>query len=307
MKCIECKSEQNEYNERLGEITCSDCGFVHIENMPEETVSGYGHQDFYVRNGDRGVLGSIFSLSDMKHQKNKSLMRNLYRTAKFSRSEESMKKGITICNMVLSYHQPSPALKELVASNYKRIYKSGQMRGIILEVRAVAVVFYTLRELGVSVLLKDIAKRNNVSPKRASKVSKRVARILGKPWVLHQINTDGWITVTCQSLEADSRVATLSDFTSDAKRVARYLKTFMDRRDLTFTRVNLATSIYIASIFRRQIGLSNYSQIEVAKAAGVVDTSVRLGLRNFLKMNGMTKSEMLQMPMEMFLEGIRYE
>ena len=69
----------------------------------------------------------------------------------------------------------------------------------------------------------------------------------------------------------------------------------------------MATAIYITSIFRRQIGLSDYSQVQVAEVCGVVDTSVRLGLRNFLKMNGMTKTEMLQIPMEVFLEGIRYE
>ena len=304
MECKECNSTENKYDERLGEITCSDCGFVHVDNMPEETVSrtsvNHGSQEFG-RAPDRGKLGSIFSLSDIKNQKNKKLMQNLYRAAKFSKTDESLNKGIVVCNMVLSYHQPSNSLKDRVAFNYKKIYRSGQMRGIDLDIRAVSIVFYTLRELGVSVLLRDIAKRNDVPIKRASKVSKRVARILGKPWVLHQINTDGWIEVTCQKLDADI------SFISDAKRVARYLKSFMDRRDLTFTRVNLATAIYITSIFRRQIGLSDYSQVQVAEVCGVVDTSVRLGLRNFLKMNGMTKTEMLQIPMEVFLEGIRYE
>ena len=107
--------------------------------------------------------------------------------------------------------------------------------------------------------------------------------------------------MTCQKLEANN------SFIADAKKVARYIKTYMDKRDLTFTRVNLATSIYIASIFRRQIGLSNYSQNEIASVSGVVDTSIRLGMRKFLKMNGLSKEEMLQMPMNDFLEGIRYE
>jgi transcription initiation factor TFIIIB Brf1 subunit/transcription initiation factor TFIIB len=304
MKCKECDSNNNEYDERLGEIACADCGFIHMDEMIEETVSGqstqHGLQEFG-RAPDRGKLGSIFSLSDMNNQKNKSLMRNLYRTAKFSKTDESLNKGILVCNMVLSYHSPSNSLKDRVAFNYKRIYRSGQMRGIDLDIRAVSIVFYTLRELGVSVLLRDIAKRNDVSIKRASKVSKRIARLLGKPWVLHQINTDGWVEVTCQKLEAEN------SFIADSKKVARYMKTFMDRRDLTFTRVNLATSIYIASIFRRQIGLSNYSQVQIADVSGVVDTSVRLGLRNFLKLNEISKTEMLQMPMESFLEGIRYE
>tara|TARA_Y100001951_G_C11296721_1_gene276237 strand:+ start:5906 stop:6823 length:918 start_codon:yes stop_codon:yes gene_type:complete len=305
MECIECNGNKTSYDERLGEITCENCGYVLIDCMPEETVSSNmsgQHQTHDMgRTPDRGKLGSIFIMSDMKNQKNKTLMRNLYRTAKFSRLDESLNKGIVVCNMVLSYHIPSNSLKDRVAFNYTKIFRSGQMRGIDLDIRAVSVVFYSLRELGVSVLLRDIAIRNQVPIKRASKVSKRIARILGKPWVLHQINTDGWVEVTCQKLEADK------SFISDSKKVARYMKYYLDKRDMTYTRVNLATSIYIASIFRRQIGLSNYSQNEVAEVAGVVDTSIRLGMRKFLKMNGISKTELLQMPMNDFLEGIRYE
>jgi transcription initiation factor TFIIIB Brf1 subunit/transcription initiation factor TFIIB len=306
MECIECKNKETTYDKTLGEIICDACGYVLVDNMPEETSaslpsSWQGNYMDVGRVSDRGTLGSIFTFSDMKNQKNQTLMRNLYRTAKFSRADESLNKGIVVCNMVLSYHHPTDTLNDRVAHNYKKIYRSGQMRGIDLDIRAVAIVFYSLRELGVSVLLRDIADRNQIPVKRASKVAKRIANILGKPWILHQINTDGWIEITCQKLNANN------SFIGEAKKVATYMKMYMDRRDLTFTRVNLATAIYIVSIFRRQIGLSNYSQMEIAKVSGVVDTSIRLGMRNFLRMNGISKVELLQMPMDSFLGGIRYE
>ena len=36
--CEECQSQNNEFDERLGETVCKDCGLVLITEMFEETV-----------------------------------------------------------------------------------------------------------------------------------------------------------------------------------------------------------------------------------------------------------------------------
>lgn len=310
MKCDNCNSIDIERDDVRGELHCSMCGYVLEENMPEETV-GYTQGQRYDSGGnrgswgdvsrDKGYLGSFFKLSDSTHKHNRSLMRNLHRTAKFSRHDQSLNRGITICNMVLSYHAPTDNLKERVAAHYRTLFRSHQLRGIDLETRAVAVVFYTLRESGVAVTLKDIAIQNQVPVKRASKVLRKIAGILGKPWLLHQINTDSWTEVACYRLEADN------SFRQDARKISHHMYIYLDNHDITFTRVNLATAMYIASVFRRQIGLSNFSQKAIAQAVGVVDVSVRNGLRTFLQLKGITKQSMLELTMEEFLEGIRHE
>ena len=310
MNCDSCNSEDIERDDVRGELHCTMCGYVLEENMPEETV-GYSKDQQYDIGGnrssygdksrDRGHLGSFFQLSDSTHKHNKSLMRNLYRTARFSRHDQSLNRGITLCNMVLSYHMPSDSMKERVAAHYRILFRSHQLRGIDLETRAVAVVFYTLRESGVAVALKDIAIQNQVPVKRASKVLRKIAGILGKPWLLHQINTDSWTEVVCFRLDADN------SFLQDARKITHYMYIYLDNHDITFTRVNLATAIYISSVFRRQIGLSNYSQKAIAQAVGVVDVSVRNGLRTFLQLKGITKQSMLELTMDEFLEVIRYE
>ncbi len=310
MKCECCSSEEIVTDNVRGEIHCETCGFILEENLPEETVgyiqgqrydAGGNRSTYGVTSRDRGHLGSFFKLSDVTHESNRKLMRNLYRTAKFNKHDESLNRGIIVCNMVLSYHSPSDDLRENVAHHYRTLFRSRKLRGIDLETRAVAVVFYSLREHGVAVTLKDIAERNDVLVKRASKVLRKIAGILGKPWLLHQINTDSWTEVVCHRLGADN------SFCQDARKVSNYMYLYLDNHDKTFTRVNLATAIYISSIFRRQIGLSNYSQKAIADAVGVVDVSVRNGLRTFLQLKGITKQSMLELTMDEFLEGIRYE
>ena len=37
-KCFECKSDDLDYSERLGEIVCGSCGLVLVQQLLEETT-----------------------------------------------------------------------------------------------------------------------------------------------------------------------------------------------------------------------------------------------------------------------------
>ena len=43
MNCKECNSDKVEYDERLGEKICVECGFVIVHGMFEETVSNFNN------------------------------------------------------------------------------------------------------------------------------------------------------------------------------------------------------------------------------------------------------------------------
>ena len=60
--CEECQSQNNEFDERLGETVCKDCGLVLITEMFEETVHILDSTGELVHSPDKNKLGFYKSL-----------------------------------------------------------------------------------------------------------------------------------------------------------------------------------------------------------------------------------------------------
>ena len=61
MKCPECQSLKNSYDERMGETICDDCGLVLVSGMFEETVHVLDKVGDNIHSADKGHLGSVIT------------------------------------------------------------------------------------------------------------------------------------------------------------------------------------------------------------------------------------------------------
>ena len=149
MDCNECGSKNKEYDARLGEQICKDCGLVLVTEMFEETVHMLNKTGETKHSADRGHLGSIIT------------GKGSYKFNKFGKNSV-MSKGVQIglvhSQMVLSSIAPSSGLRERIEKVYLELFKNQVFGHSTYEVRATAIVYYVLRENGTPHPFTDVGK-----------------------------------------------------------------------------------------------------------------------------------------------------
>lgn len=151
IKCLECNNLENEYNEQLGEIVCSSCGFVLIQNMFEERTSQVDGKGNIIHSKDTHRLGSILK-------------------------SNSVERGLVYCNLVLSNIMTNHPLKLEVEKTYiecqrKRVYGNASF-----ETRACATVYYVLKNNATPIPLKEIVSEYSCSLKLVRRIIKKMVK-----------------------------------------------------------------------------------------------------------------------------------
>ncbi len=163
MKCTECNSTSNSYDERLGETVCAECGLVLVSEMFEETVHILDKVGDNIHSADKGHLGSVIT------------GKGSFRLNRYNKTTNHITVGITYCNMVLSNLSPSPALKERVGVIYRELYLNMKaFTRYTYENRATAIVYYALRENGTPAEMKEVCQEFEVQPKLVKKILRKI-------------------------------------------------------------------------------------------------------------------------------------
>ena len=106
MKCLECEGTKFEMDERLGELSCVDCGLIIITELFEQSVSSFDRKGDLIHSPDK-VLGSVNSNISPKWLKNNNL---------------HLENGLRMCNMLLYTLMPKHPLKNIVEECYIELY-----------------------------------------------------------------------------------------------------------------------------------------------------------------------------------------
>lgn len=90
-KCSDCGSSSYDYDERLAEFVCNNCGLV-VERSIESTSSGYSGSENQTHSADYGILGSRIERADLGNvghgvKITKELRDAIYRTRSLNKSE----------------------------------------------------------------------------------------------------------------------------------------------------------------------------------------------------------------------------
>lgn len=295
--CLDCGMSEFDYDERIGEFTCSYCGLVAISELVEETSSAFDSKGEIVRSGDRGHLGSLVG---PERGKGFSKLRKTQTRGKGS-FERAIDIGITHCNMVLSELTEgtfTPELKETVAIYYKKIITAHLLRGRSYEVRASAVVFYALKEFGYSITLNECASKTGVLVKPLFKAVRNVANFLRKPHLLSSRNAQSEMQKYCNLFDKTN------EFWRDCSMVGAYLERHFENTNRPITKTFFAISIYMTALLTKR----NLKQCDIAKEMNVTTVTIRTNTKAILNELGMPNRHLLEIiTIEQFISGVRYD
>jgi len=318
MKCENCNSESNYFDDKVGETICSDCGYVMVSNILEDTLSVRdffdNNSDFlqgnkYIsRNPDRGQLGSKFNTGSGNTS---SYIKRLFRTQQRfrGRQEQSLSRGYLEINMVLSSHLPNSSLKERAHYYYKKLFFDRVMSGFPIDIRACAISLIVLRENGIPITIAELAKKNNVHPAKVSKCAKKIARSLKIPFILHSMPIGPWVDKVTYDMIMDkyNDIALKQAFKRDATSVVNYIHNYVTNNNITFTKSYMASSLWITVCLRSYGNMTEFTQQEIGNACNCTSVSLRNRNKELLAMLGLTKKCLARLTVEQFIAGVRYE
>ena len=134
-----------------------------------------------------------------------------------------------------------------------------------------------------------------------SKMSRKIARCLGKPYVLHRNSNSEWVEKIGEKINADR------EFMMECRDVVEFTSSLMDRHCIHFSKTYLAASMWFTSLMRCKAGkFPEFSQVLLCNTIGCSE----VGLRNaMLKMLGILDMDIKQVKMltvKEFTAGVRY-
>jgi len=304
MKCSECNSRKFEYDERIQQNCCIECGFVMVETEFEETVHiMYSADGRANRAPDKGRLGSII---DSSQTESKQLRRALRTTrAKltsnsivYTKNGEREVRFYNVLKVLLSNYNTSDtlstqAIRDDIITYFRRLDNKHELKGYSNDERAAALSYIVFREHGWPVSLHSISKHSDVERGRVSKVARTLARKLGKTTVLSQVPFVSWC-------EREANIMGGIEFGTAIINIAPLMQNFFIEYGFPLTRVQVATTMYMCNLL---CGFK-YTQRNIAKQLKTYPISIRDSLQKICAQLDIKRDDLLTMSMDDFINGV---
>ena len=170
MRCVECKGDNFEYDEVMGETACQSCGLIVITELFEQSVRIQTNEEV-TRSSDKGILGSeIGGYSRLANTQNR-----------FASKDGHLRKGVVFSQMVLSSLGISEAsLKDRAGTLYRELHsKKIFSSNLSLEIRATAVAWFVLLENKTPVKVKEASKEFDCGGKSLNRLIRKIKKHFG--------------------------------------------------------------------------------------------------------------------------------
>ena len=165
MRCLECKTNEFEYDEVMGETACKECGLIVQTELFEERVIAIEDGEFTHSYDSAATLGSNIAGSS-------KLATTHHR---FSGNDSHIRKGIVFANMVMTNFIEGNFLKERVAEVYRELYSKRVFTPAnTLEVRGTAVTWYVLKENKTPISIKEATVEFNCKGKSLNRLIRKI-------------------------------------------------------------------------------------------------------------------------------------
>ena len=296
--CPECKSTDFYLDDVLGELSCTNCGYVLEDEMIEGTQkSGIsevtGHFD---REITRDYLGSLIGKDRTSSTSRLRKTESRFQGTSFSRT---LGKGISFVNMTCAEFTKNQHLKEEARRIYTSAIKSHKLRGANYEERAAAVVFFLLKDQNFAVTLDEVSLVAGCKTSRASKYAKEIAAHMRKPYVLHRRNIRSEIEKYALQIRPDDY-----PLVGDCIDVAFVLQNVYEENNIPITKSFFAISIYFTNLLIKR-GLT---QARVCEGCKISEVSLRNNVKKILNILGIPNRHYLSsMTIDEFKNGVRNE
>ena len=231
MKCDECNSTDNYFDERMGERICSNCGLVLVTESFEETTHILNSAGEVVHSSDNNKLGSVVT------------GKGSYKFNKFGKNSvmpKNIQNGLMHCNMTLSAVAPQIDIKDRIERVYIELQRANIMTSYPYEVRAAAIVHYVLRENGTPHTYNEIIKEYDCNRKKVSRLSRKINQFYGNR-VIRQENPSFSLLKTLNLITNDLL------FHNQARKVLAVLEPIIAKSDYNKGRAYYSAICWIAS------------------------------------------------------------
>ena len=273
MKCEECFSTENYFDERLGERVCSECGLVLITNLFEETVHILDSQGEVKHSPDKGNLGSVIKGSTKLNRLNHSVV------------PTHIRAGLSYCNMVISSLSSSQNTKERVEEVYLELYSSLEsFNKYTYENRATAVVYYVLKEQGTPATMKDVCKEFEVETKLVKKILRKINSFYKNKINYTPVSPEYYLRNTLEKITNDL------SFYNQSMEVLNRFESLLQNSNFTKSRSYYASICWITSnIFVRE-----YTRTLIAEKAEIDEKCIYLQTKALLSLLGLNNVKQLR-------------
>jgi transcription initiation factor TFIIIB Brf1 subunit/transcription initiation factor TFIIB len=259
MKCLECNGNKFTMDERMGELTCGDCGLVAMTELFEQSVSSVNRKGDLVHSPDK-VLGSAPS----------SLVPKWFKS-----NNAHLDNGLRMCNMLLSTLMPRHPLRTRVEECYINLYRSNVLTTMGLEEKATAVVYYVLKENRTPIPLKELRKEFSCNTRTLNRAIKRINKHYNAP------RKDG-ADPTYMLKRVTSKITDDLEFASKCQEVLEVFESITKDMDCAKGTVYYASICWIA----KNMFLHSIKQKEIARKAKVSISSIKLTTKKLLYLVG---------------------
>lgn len=260
MKCIECDGNKFEMDERLGELSCMDCGYIAVTELFEQTTLAVNKNGEFVHSADR-TLGSRTNPNDR---------------AWLKISNHHLEKGLRMCNMLLATLMPNHPLKDRVEECYVSLYRRNILTTLGVEEKATAVVYYVLRENRTPVSLKELKQEFSCNTRTLNQAIKRINKHF------HNVNAYSKADPHYMLKVVTSKITDDLTFASKCQDVLELFEPLTQNIDCVKGTVYYSSICWIA----KNIYLHPIKQKEIAEKANVSLSSIKLTTKKLLALIG---------------------
>lgn len=302
--CLECGEREYTLDDRLGSFVCNTCGLVAESIILEETTYSFNKAGETIHSPDKGQLGSA------PINANEGIGYRLKRAERFhghKHRQQSLEINIKYSKMALTEMTNgdfTPLSQETLVEYCRRAHSVGLFKRTPYEVRAGALVFFTLKELGRPITIKQTAKKLDISQRSLFKQVRIVARFFRNPHVIAQKNVPQEIDLLVSKLCPND-----FEFLKTAHIIGKYVEGIYYAKPKPITKTFFATVLNVT----RTILHRNFSLVRIAEVTETSSVSTRNNTNELLRdlgftVKGKAKRELLQMiTVDDFVNGIRFD
>tara|TARA_R100001463_G_scaffold135033_1_gene197833 strand:- start:130 stop:972 length:843 start_codon:yes stop_codon:yes gene_type:complete len=269
----------------------------------EETTYNFNKAGETIHSADKGILGSA------PINANDRIGYRLKRAERYhgDKKHQSLNTNIKYSKMALTEMTDgefTPLSQETLVNYCRRAHSVGLFKRTPYEVRAGALVFFTLKELGKPITIKQTAKKLDISERSLFKQVRIVARFFRNPHVIAQKNVPQEIDLLVSKLCPSD-----FEFLKNAHIIGKHIEGIYYAKPKPITKTFFATVLNVT----RSILHRNFSLVKIAEVTETTTVSTRNNTNELLKDLGFTvkgkpKRELLQMiTVDDFINGIRFD
>ena len=291
VKCSECNSRNLCNDENKGELYCRDCGLVLQDEMLEEKNHGKTRAGDFDADRTHEVTKQSYSLGSMIGTRNVDgsfdrsklgrRLRHWDKRTKLSDEKKNQLRGITTVKMLAANLDCTENVKEQASAMYKQIYKETWVRGISLDVRAAAIIFWIFKVNGINRKMHEIVAHNGAHPRQTTKLVRKLASHYRKPWLLSERNFESDINKWCSELQMEPRAI------AETIKLAKPIEQMGEAKCLSMNSGYVVAIIYMAILCR---DYSIRTQRELSHVCGITEVTLRTNFRTICEGMGLDKN-----------------